>query len=87
MTSSRIVNHIAFPVLVVAGFLGFYWIWGLMFLWWLVPTVMNGQAHLVFEVYREEDPILFWAVAVLWALFGLMMIAASLFPQYANWLI
>lgn len=87
MTRTRIINHIAFPVLVAAAGLGIYWIWGLLFLWWAVPSVMSGRAFFVFEVSRDEDPILFWLVVALWAAFGCMMIAASLFPQYAAWLV
>lgn len=87
MTNARLINYAAFPVLVVAALLDFYWIWGLLFLWWLVPAVKSGQAHFVFEVDRGEDPILFWAVAALWALSGLMMVVASLFPQYSPWLV
>lgn len=87
MTKTRLTNYVALPVLVVAAVLGIYWIWGLMFLWWLVPSVMSGQAQLVFPVQADEDPILFWVVVVLWAVFGLMMIAASLFPAYAMWLV
>ena len=87
MTRERLTNHIALPVLILAAVLGSYWVWGLMFLWWLVPAVMSGQAYLVFEVNRDEDPILFWAVVITWALFGAMMVAASLFPQYAPWLV
>lgn len=87
MNFSRTANYVAFPVLVVATLWGHSWLWGLVFLWWLVPTVMSGQAHLLTEISRDEDPILFWAVAALWALLGLMMIAAALFPQYAPWLI
>ncbi|WP_212744796.1 hypothetical protein [Parasedimentitalea maritima] len=87
MSRQRILNHIAFPVLVAAAALGLYWVWGLLFLWWLVPAIRSGQAHFVFEVDRGEDPVLFWAVVALWAVFGAMMIAASLFPQYASWLV
>ncbi|WP_170763099.1 hypothetical protein [Ruegeria lacuscaerulensis] len=87
MTHARIINHIAFPLLVLAAILGIYWIWGLMFLWWVVPSVMAGKAYLVFEVSRDEDPILFWLVVGLWATFGCMMIVASLLPGYAAWLV
>ena len=62
MSTARIINYISFPILVAAALLGLYWVWGVMFLGWLVPTVISGQAHLVFEVYRHEDPVLFWAV-------------------------
>ncbi|WP_052261645.1 hypothetical protein [Leisingera sp. ANG-M1] len=87
MNRQRLLNYIAFPVLTGAAVLGIYWIWGLLFLWWLVPAVISGQSFFVFEISRSEDPLLFWAVAALWALFGVMMIAASLFPQYAAWLV
>ncbi|WP_299947579.1 hypothetical protein [uncultured Ruegeria sp.] len=87
MNNRRLVNYIALPILLVAAVLGLYWVWGMLFLWWLVPSVMTGQTALVFDIQREDDPILFWAVAILWAVFGLMMIAASLFPTYAIWLV
>jgi hypothetical protein len=87
MTRERILNYFALPILLVAAWFGLYWVWGLMFLWWLVPAVLSGQAYLVFEVNRDEDPVLFWAVVLAWALFGAMMIAASLLPHYAPWLV
>lgn len=87
MNRQRILNYIAFPILGATAVLGIYWIWGLLFLWWLVPAVISGQAHFVFEVSRSKDPLLFWAVVILWALAGVMMIAASLYPQYAPWLV
>lgn len=87
MNRQRIANYIAFPILLISAVLGIYWVWGLIFLWWLVPSVLSRQAMLIFEVTRDEDPILYWAVIVLWALFGLAMIAASIFPQYAAWLV
>lgn len=87
MSKSRLANFVAFPVLLVAALMGLYWIWGLLFLWWLVPALRFGQTRLLFEIKRGEDPVLYWAVVILWALFGLMMIAASLFPQAAHFLV
>ncbi|MBT2132297.1 hypothetical protein [Aliiroseovarius lamellibrachiae] len=87
MSNTRVINYVALPILLIAAVMGLYWVWGLLFLWWLVPTIMTGQTALVFDVTRDEDPILFWIVAILWALFGLMMIAANLFPAYAIWLV
>ncbi len=84
MNHSRTANYIALPILLAAAVLGYYWVWGLLFLWWTIPTILNGQAFLVFEINRDDDPVLFWAIACLWALSGLMMLAASFFPQYAH---
>jgi hypothetical protein len=87
MSKMRLMNYLALPVLLLAAVLQIYWLWGLLFLWWIVPSVMAGQTALVFDVERDKDPVLFWAVVTLWALFGLMMVAASLFPEYAAWLV
>lgn len=87
MNYTRLTNYIALPVLLVAAVLEIYWLWGLLFLWWAVPAIMTGQTALVFEISRETDPILFWAVTALWAVFGLMMIAASLFPAWSPLLV
>lgn len=87
MTNPRIINHIALPVLLVAAVLNIYWVWGLLFFWWLVPAITTGQTFLVFMIEREKDPILYWATIILWGLFGVMLIAASLFPSHAIWLV
>lgn len=87
MNTTRLINYIALPVLLVAAYLQIYWLWGMLFLWWIVPSVMTGQTALFFDIERVKDPVLFWAVVILWALFGAMMIAASLFPQYALWFV
>lgn len=87
MTSLRMVNYAALPVLLAAAWLGWNWPWGLLFLWWAVPSILGGQAFLVGEIRRDTDPVLFWIVTALWALFGVLMIAADLFPVfYATWL-
>ncbi len=87
MNLTRLINYVALPVLLVATFLQIYWLWGLLFLWWVVPSVMAGRTALVFDVERDSDPVLFWIVVILWGLFGAMMVVASLFPQYAPWLL
>lgn len=87
MSRARAANYIALPILLAAAVFGVYWIWGLLFVWWIFPIIVNGQSFLLFEVKRAEDPVLYWAVVGLWAVLGLLMIAASLFPQYTHLLV
>ncbi len=77
---SRPVQVGVFIVLVVSAFLGWQWPWGLLFLYWTVPSVISGQAFLLGPVQRDKDPIFFWAIVLVWALFGALMIAADIFP-------
>lgn len=87
MSRARTINYIALPVLLVAVVLNIYWVWGLVFVWWVILTIMSGQAFLVFEINRNEDPLLYWAIVAIWGALGGMMIAASLFPQYTYLLV
>ena len=87
MIRPTLINHFAFPILVAAGLLQIFWIWGLLFICWAVQSLRVGTAHLVFPVEREEDTILFWGVLVMWFLSGALMIFASIFPDYANILV
>lgn len=84
LSRARTANYVALPVLLAAAVLGHNRVWGLLFLWWTILTLLTGQALLVFEINRDGDPVLFWAIVCLWAVSGLMMLAASLFPQYAH---
>ncbi|WP_170371180.1 hypothetical protein [Ruegeria arenilitoris] len=84
----RLINYAALPVLLVATWLGLQWPWGLVFLWWAVPSIRSGQAFLIDTVNREADPLLFWTVTVLWVVFGGLMVTADIAPAvYPAWLV
>ncbi|WOF73607.1 hypothetical protein QMT40_001240 [Parvibaculaceae bacterium PLY_AMNH_Bact1] len=36
------------------------WPWGLLFLFWTWPSIQEGHLYLGDDLYREDDPILFW---------------------------
>lgn len=83
MTLDRFFNHVAFVVLMIATFLGFQSVWGLLFIYWTVPNFRHGQAFLLYPVTRSQDPFQFWLIQIAWIVFGLYMIAADFFPTYA----
>ncbi len=82
MKSIRPLNYIVFAVLIAAAFLGWQWPWGLLFIYWVVPSYMTGETHLLAPVTREQDPILFWAIVTLWAVFGVLMLLADIAPNF-----
>lgn len=84
MTQDRLFNYAAFGVLMIATFLGFQSVWGLLFLFWTIPNFRHGRAFLLSSVTRFQDPILFWLIQIVWIVFGLFMIAADFFPAYVS---
>lgn len=84
MSVERLLNYVAFATLIGAVFLGWQWPWGLLFLYWIVPAYLSGEAHLLGPVRRDEDPILYWAIIALWSLFGALMVLADLAPKFTT---
>ncbi|MFE3326980.1 hypothetical protein [Streptomyces sp. NPDC059176] len=70
----------AFAALGVTTWIGYQWLWGLLFIWWAVPSLRNGRAFLVTEIHRSEDALLFWLIVVLFIAFGVLMMGADVFP-------
>lgn len=88
MKNTRLLNYIGFGALIGALFLGWQWPWGLLFIYWVLPAYMAGEAHLLGPVSRARDPFLFWAIVALWTLFGALMVLADIAPNFtANYIL
>ena len=74
---------VAIPVLLVATYMSWYWIWGCLFLYWALPGLRNGQAYLIEPVDRTRNPVLFWIITAMWAGFGLLTIITDLHGRLA----
>lgn len=72
--------------LVLAAMLGalymnWSWPWGFLFIYWAVPSFLGGEAFLIGPITREESPVLFWVVTILWLLLGVMMVLVDAAPS------
>jgi len=81
--NSRAINYTAFFVLMVSTVLGYQFLWGLLFLYWTIPNFHSGQAFLLSNVTRSDDPVLFWVVQIAWVVLGVMLILSDFFPQFS----
>ena len=64
-------NWIALIILIAATAIGFYFIWGLLFIYWSVRSYYDGTVFLLSPIHRSDTPVLYWALSALWLLFGL----------------
>jgi len=55
------------------------WMWGVLFWYWAIPSLLSGETYFMERVGRKEDPILFWVTIVSWILIGGMFIAMSFY--------
>lgn len=83
MKRNQTANYIVFAALMVSMLLGYQFLWGLLFLYWTIPNIVNGQAFLLTDVYRSSDPVLFWCIQITWVVLGLFMLLGDFFPSLA----
>lgn len=57
------------------------WLWGLLFLMWVIPDLVTGVSYFMEPVERKGQPILYWAIVGTWLLLSAYMIASPLLPQ------
>lgn len=69
---------IAIVVLTIATVMTWYWVWGLLFLYWAVGGVRIGEAFIIETIHREDNPVLFWAITAAWSGFGLWYVITDL---------
>lgn len=87
MAPSRLVNSLVLAALLVATWMNWSWPWGALFIYWAVPAIHFGEAHLIGPVPRDEQPVLFWAVTALWVLFGILFILTDAAPEtFGAWM-
>ncbi|MGI9487120.1 MAG: hypothetical protein ACR2RF_14830 [Geminicoccaceae bacterium] len=78
MADARWPTIIAIPILLVASYLEWYWVWGGLFVYWTVPAMLSGEVLLVEPITRSDHPILFWIIIAMWLGFGVWTIVADL---------
>ncbi len=55
-----------------------YWVWGLLFVYWGVIGIRSGSAFLIEDISRAEHPALFWLISAMWTSFGVYYVYADL---------
>ena len=84
MTVPRWLTALVLVGLLVALYLNWSWPWGLLFIYWAVPSIWTGEAHLIGAIRRVEAPFLFWMVTVLWVVLGVLMILVDAAPSVVS---
>lgn len=74
------LTTLVLAALLVTLYMNWSWPWGVLFIYWALPSYISGEAFLIGPIAREESPILFWVVTVLWLMLGVVMILIDAAP-------
>lgn len=65
---------LALIIIVLATFSGFYVIWSLLFLLWIIISIKNQEIYLVERVNAKTAPITFWVANISWFVVSLYIV-------------
>lgn len=72
---------VALVLIYVAIFMNWEWMWGILFLYWVVPDVFSGVTYFVEPIYKKENPNLYWIIIISWVLMAFYSLS-TLFINY-----
>ena len=81
MNNFPIRSAVALLLFILAMILGLSWLWGLLFLLWLIPDLLSGVTYLMEPVDRKVHPGLYWAIMVVWLVSSAYLMVDGLAPK------
>ena len=55
-----------------------HWIWGFLFLLWIIPDLKSGSTYFFEIVDRRQNPIVYWLIVITWLILSLLIFSDSL---------
>ena len=75
---------VALIIMYLAIFMNWEWMWGILFLYWVIPDLFSGATYFVEPIYKKEDPNLYWIIVVSWIVLSLYSFSV-LFIDYSKY--
>ena len=75
---------IALLLMYVAVVMNWEWMWGILFLVWVIPDMYSEVTYFIEPIYKRENPIIYWVIIVTWVLFALYSLS-TLFVDYYHY--
>lgn len=83
-TNLKWKSMLALVLIATAVVMDMPWLWGVLFLLWVIMDLKNRQTYLLEEITRDGNPILYWIIVTMW--FGFTLVTLSWHPQIYNYL-
>lgn len=68
-------------LLYFAIFMNWDWVWGVLFIFWVLPDLFSGITHFIEPVAKRQNPITYWLIVGSWLGLSALMIVGHFFPQ------
>lgn len=81
MSSIKWRTVIALILIYIAIFMNWEWMWGILFLYWVVPDMFSGTTYFVEPIHKKENVNLYWIIIISWLLMAFYSLS-TLFIDY-----
>lgn len=71
-------------IIYVAMFFNWQWIWGILFLLWVIPDLKSGVTYFLDPVDKRNHPLLYWLIIISWLLMSIYSFSSLIFPNWSN---
>lgn len=61
-------------IVAIAVLLEANWIWGLLFLIWVLPDIRRGSTHFLEYVERSKNPVVYWLIVGTWVTLSIYLL-------------
>jgi len=58
------------------------WLWGVLFLLWVIPDLKRGVTHFLEVIDRRQNAIIFWLIQITWISLSIYLIWFDLLIYY-----
>lgn len=65
----------------IAMWYNWQWIWGLLFMLWVIPDLFSGATYFLEPVEKIKNPILYWVIIGSWILMSVYSFSSLFFPN------
>ena len=83
MKDHKLKSIIGLILLYIGVLMNLNWIWGILFLLWLVPDLFSGITYFLEPVPKSENPLLYWFIMFSWFWMAIYMLLIPFFPSLA----
>ena len=70
-------------ILLAAIVFSWDWMWGVLFLLWVILDIQSGVSYFMEPIERKSNPILYWFLIGTWSILSLYVLLEPIFYPYS----
>lgn len=65
-------------IVALAVFFNANWIWGVLFLLWVIPDIKSGSTHFMEHIEKRRNPVVYWLIILTWLVLSAYLLVEGL---------